>query len=51
VTTFVTANRAATRRLPLLFKASLLRFAVPQEHVTALHADKVDVLEWKPRVH
>ena len=51
VTVLVAAYRAATRRPPLLLEASLLRFAVPQKYVAAVHADKVDVFEWESRVH
>jgi hypothetical protein len=51
VTALVAADRATTRRLSLLLETSLLRIAVPQKNVTAVRADKIDVLEWKPRVH
>jgi hypothetical protein len=51
VSAFVAACRAATWRLPLLLETSLLRVAIPQENVAAVRADKIDVLEWKPRVH
>jgi hypothetical protein len=51
VTAFVAACRAATWRLPLFLETSLLRVSVPQKNVAAVRAHKIDVLEWKPRVH
>lgn len=50
LTPLVAADRATTRRLPLLLEASLLRVAVPQKDVTAIQAHKVDVFEWESRV-
>ena len=47
----VAARRATMRRLPVLLEAALLRAAVPQNDVAAIHAEKIDVFEWEPRVH